>query len=416
MKTTGKLSCLTPGDGQYFFGYYDLCPWNRDESKTLALRTDFLDRLPEAGDEAEVLILEQGHAPRRVARTRAWNWQLGARLQWLPASRGEEIVFNTLDGTGQRAEILDPATGERRSLPLPVFTVAPDGSRALSLNFQALKRLRPSYGYPGTFDAGEEDGIFSIDIRTGARRCIVPLDRLRSWGGAGSARGREDWVNHILIAPGGKRFCFLHRWSLPGGGVYSRLFAADMDGGNLACLLDSGNVTHCGWRNDRELAAWGRLPGATTAVKRNRFLSRGAGLLLPLYRRLAAGRRGAGRDAYILLSDPGGPVGPVGEGLFPGDGHCSFSPDGRWMLTDTYPDPDHRRRLLLYDLDERELSRLGTFSSLPSPRFRLGPGWDTGGSRCDLHPRWNRAGTGICFDSVHEGERRVYRLDLEFGR
>ena len=32
--------------------------------------------------------------------------------------------------------------------------------------------------------------------------------------------------------------------------------------------------------------------------------------------------------------------------------------------------------------------------------------------RCDLHPRWNRKGNAITFDSTHEGFRGIYRVEL----
>jgi len=32
--------------------------------------------------------------------------------------------------------------------------------------------------------------------------------------------------------------------------------------------------------------------------------------------------------------------------------------------------------------------------------------------RCDLHPRWNRDGTKVCIDSLHEGSRQIYVLDV----
>jgi len=32
--------------------------------------------------------------------------------------------------------------------------------------------------------------------------------------------------------------------------------------------------------------------------------------------------------------------------------------------------------------------------------------------RCDLHPRWSRDGKQVCFDSVPEGKRRIYVVDV----
>ena len=37
---------------------------------------------------------------------------------------------------------------------------------------------------------------------------------------------------------------------------------------------------------------------------------------------------------------------------------------------------------------------------------------EDGTLRCDLHPRWNRDGRQVCIDSIHEGNRHMYVLDV----
>ena len=85
------------------------------------------------------------------------------------------------------------------------------------------------------------------------------------------------------------------------------------------------------------------------------------------------------------------------------NGHCSFTRDGRWMLTDTGPDENSLRTVYLWDMLEERKVILGRF--LSPPPFR-------GEIRCDPHPRWSRDESQICFDSVHAGTRQVYVVDV----
>lgn len=88
------------------------------------------------------------------------------------------------------------------------------------------------------------------------------------------------------------------------------------------------------------------------------------------------------------------------------DGHCSYSPDGKLVVTDTYP---NRKRIAAVYLCSETGGKQGTIKRLArvSAPFRY-----DNDCRCDLHPRWNREGTKVCIDSVHEGKRGLYVIPV----
>ena len=90
--------------------------------------------------------------------------------------------------------------------------------------------------------------------------------------------------------------------------------------------------------------------------------------------------------------------------FFLADGHVSYSPDREWVLYDSYPKPDGCRELYLYDLKNRKGGLLGRFMTMQHPTIEI---------RCDLHPVWAPSGKQISFDSVHEGFRGIYTMNVE---
>ena len=64
---------------------------------------------------------------------------------------------------------------------------------------------------------------------------------------------------------------------------------------------------------------------------------------------------------------------------------------------------DGMREVLVFDEQTEQVIGLGRFH-VP-PRYR-------GSVRCDLHPRWNHDGNLVCIDSVHQGSRQMYVLDV----
>jgi hypothetical protein len=369
---------VTRGPKHHFFGYYDKSPWDTSGRYLLALEAPFADRAPEAEEAATVglIDMEEGCAFTPLASTRAWNWQQGAMLQWLPGAE-HTAVFNAAREGAFGAVLLDLRSGEQRLLPRPIYAVSRDGRRALTPSFSRLHRLRPGYGYASAPDPYEhalhpaEDGISSMDLATGESRLIVTYDQIANWDRQPSMEGYPHWFNHLQINTDDSRFAFLHRWRNAAGQWYTRLFTANFDGTEIRCLSDHEMVSHYDWRDESHILAWAR-------------------------------RHGRG-DHYYLFTDGRDEIETVGADVLPTDGHCSYSPDRRWVLTDTYPDEEHMRTLLLYDPAANRRVPLGRFLSPPAL---------TGAFRCDLHPRWSRDGRQVCFDSVHTGERQMYVIDV----
>lgn len=382
MSAAPTARAVTAGPRHHFFGYYDKFPWNAGGRYLLGLETTFFDRPPTAADVAVVgmVDLEAGNRWIPLAETRAWNWQQGTMLQWLGSDPEGTILFNLREEERFAAVLLQVQTGARRVLPRPVYAASRDGRQALSVNFARIAANRPGYGYAGLPDPWAEDphpaedGIHRMDLGTGEYRLVVSLDQVVGYRPKPGMAGPRHWFNHLQFNPSGTRFLFLHRWVEPGRGRLTRLFTADPDGGRLRCLADHDLVSHFDWRDDTHVLAWARQPGIG--------------------------------DRFFLFPDREGDPEIVGDGLLTEDGHCSYSPDGGWLMTDTYPDRvEGKRRLLLYDLIRRQLHEVDRFWAIPD---RI-----TGEIRCDLHPRWSRDGRQVCFDSVHEGSRQIYVVDVD---
>ncbi len=374
---------VTPVDRHAYFGYYDKFPWDATSRYLLALSPTFIDRQPTANDSVEIgmIDLEDGNRWIPVAETHAWNWQQGTMLHWLPkaptASPDEqEIVFNERVDAESRfgSVVLNPFTGKRRSLPRPIYCLRPDGKQALSVNFARIAHTRPGYGYEGIPDRGfdvlapEDDGIWSMDMTTGETLRITSIREMTKLSPKPDFPDGKHWFNHLQYNTDGSRFIFLHRWGRDGGVRWgTRMLTANPDGTDVRIIADDGMTSHFDWRDPAHILAWARQ-----------------------------NERG---DHYYLFDARTGDAELVGGDVLTTDGHCSYSPNREWVLTDTYPDKTHHRTLILYHPKTDTRVDIGRFYSPPEV---------TGPFRCDLHPRWSRDGRSVCVDSAHESMRGMY--------
>lgn len=419
------ITGISKSPKHHFFGYYDKCPWSPDEKLLLTMETDLNNHFPH-GERAGIGIidLENKYKISIVSHTRAWNWQQGAMLQWHP-SLSDTILFNDCIEKQFVCIQYNITTGNRKILPQPVAAVNHSGTSALSLNYARLYNVRRDYGYEGVSDPWrknlypEEDGIYSLDLRTGVHRLLISTHQISNYEPQSSLRGVRHWINHIAYNMDDSRFCFLHRYEIPRLNRFgTRLFTANVDGSDLRCLWNS-HVSHFDWRDRNHILAWAVHQKALSKTSRAKelgvaLLKQNTGLykrlkMLPFLRaRLYGG-------AFFLFNDTETEENTykiVGKGVLTEDGHCSYSPNKKWILMDTYPDIHNHRHILLYSIKTGSCIDVGSFFSPPTSRNEL---------RCDLHARWDRTGKQVCFDSMHEGSRQMYILDVsgivkEFGK
>jgi WD40-like Beta Propeller Repeat len=357
-------------EGGVFFGYYDKSPWSPSMQQLIVHRL--------RAESAEILVLDRAsHACRTVGMSNTWNHQQGCMAQWLPWSAGRSLIFNDSQN-GSLVSRIVTTDGEQTLVPLPIQAVHPTAPGALSINYRRLARLRPEYGYAinvknfAPDQPLDRDGIWYVDLRTGDSWLLFSLAALSESDPHPEMQQSEHKINHAMYSPAGTRFIFLHRWMGRRGG-FSRLYVAGEAGTGLRLLLEGRVVSHCTWLDEEHVLVWGRAPEAG--------------------------------DRYYLIDVTTGERSVVAHGSLDiyGDGHPSFSPDRRWLVTDSYPDRARQRHLLLYYCETGQVVEIARF---------FAPWRFDGASRCDLHPRWSPDGGWICVDSVHTGTRMTYLLDV----
>ncbi len=378
---TPPVRAITRGPKAHWFAYYDKLQFDPTGRYVLGMQVDFEDRNPKPDDVVRVgmVDLQDGDRWIELGESRAWNWQQGCMLQWIPGTDAQ-VLWNDREGDRFVTRILDVKTRETRTLPLPVYAVAPDGKSAVSADFARVHDQRPGYGYVGLPDAhAEEDapatsGVWWMDLATGEHRLVFSTaDALKVGAPSADWTGAKHALYHLLYSPDGKRVAMVHRWAKRGGERFSsRLLTIDPQGGEPRVVHPGRYVSHFWWRDPEHITAW-------------------------------AWHDSAGAQFYAF-PERGGPPELIAPEAMREDGHVSYLPGNRFILNDTYPDVHLRQHPYLYDLVEKRRIPLGHFVSNTTRG-----GLDL---RCDTHPRFSRDGGSVVIDSTHEGQRQMYLIDV----
>lgn len=363
-----SIKPISPSDNmESFWGYYDSSPYYKGKY----LFHSFENKNGRSFRNTNVIEIRIND--KKVSETSSWNWQQGSRLFWFDE---HHIIHNVFDGSSIGTKILNIVKEESQFITPSVYAFHQPTKKALGIDFKRLGHFDPAYGYPNhahlepnTFN-DKKDGIYSIDIENNLSRLIISFDHLKNFQKQKSMEKAGHSVNHLQISPDGKRFIFIHRWYLADGRKFSRLISSNFNGEELFLLADDGMVSHCNWKNNHEIVGWMKMKNEN--------------------------------NAYFLLTDQTRSFKKLSPEFLNEDGHPSFSPCGKYLLTDTYPDRSRMSHLLLLHIPDQKLTVLGSFYS---PLNFVNTG------RCDLHPRFSSKHK-ITIDSVHQGFRQMYELDI----
>ena len=368
--TCKKVSNVTL---ESFFGYYDKSPSNNSNTKVIFHSSQYpTSKIPAINKPVTICLKDiKTDQTLVVEKTSAYNWQQGSRLQWLDDDR---FIFNYFDFTGQKyvSKLYSVMNENSIVIPYPVYDCF--NNTAISIDFERLYQLNPDYGYKPftpkkiTFNI-TNDGVFLIDLLNGNIKLLLSYSDVLDTHSKPTMKNAIHKINHLMFSPDGCSFVFLHRW-YHNKMKYDALMYYNLKSGKCTCLSDDDMVSHCCWKDNHTLICWLRK------------------------------KHEGDKYYFVSTNDNSRTEIDCKINLF-GDGHPTVSMN--LLLFDSYPDKARMKKLNIYNMENRQLIDIGLFFE-PLKYY--------GVTRCDLHPKWSKNGKTIFVDSVHEGKRQLYELEI----
>jgi hypothetical protein len=373
-----KAAQMTPvvtlkNNQESFFGYYDKFPMNNESWVLSHISNSKTSQNANSKSPIGINVTNISTGKSiEVGTSCAFNWQQGARLQWLTS---DLFIYNDF----QDGKYVSKVYSLCRNTEVKVFDSPVQDSfqdkYLLSLNYRRLYTLTDDYGYDNLpklnkteLEDLQNDGIFKIDFETGASKLIYSLDQIVNCDYKSIFKESIHSVNHIMINNAGTAFIFIHRY-YKNGIRYDRLMYADFK--QLKVLVDKDMVSHCYWMTNTKIIGYLRYDNQNAYFEIDTLTNE------------------------ITLNQK------MSE-LQIGDGHPNASQNQ--IVFDSYPNKSRMQKLFLYDNAENKVDELmEVFNGLSYQNQ----------SRCDLHPRFNKEEKILFFDTVFENGRKHFYIKLK---
>ena len=363
----------------FFFGFHDVSPFDSTDQYLLANHLLIPKRMPKPGEELEVGLFKKAddwNAFQALAKSTAWNYHKGCRLQWLGK---DKLIFNDHNGDQLVSQVYSKEGEHLKTVDYPMDAVSKDGKWASSFSYERLEHLMGGYGYP--YEDGEafieekfpeNTGLYLLNIENNSRRLLLSIAEMKNTGVIPEqVMDQTHFVTHTLFSPDGRYLSFLHRSVNRKSTLkrWSRLLVFDLETNSCHVAPTDDMVSHYVWNELNQIIAYCRVEGI---------------------------------DSHVLFETP--TLETYKRVAFPrlnSDGHQSFASNTSFV-TDTYPDKWRMANLYMVHVETEEVELIARLNSFK--RFQSIPNnhW-----ACDLHPRMNNAGDMVCFDSVHTGKRAL---------
>ena len=422
----------TDSEFSEWFGYYNYDVISCDGNRMLCNRAKFDGRAITVQDNIELgwYDLDTGNW-NEIGNTNSFNWQQGAMLQWIPETENK-VVYNCAIGDKFKSVIYDVKTKQKKIIDFPVYCLTPDGKYSISLNYERSYWCR-AYHYQNIINkkynvrVAEDDGVFCVDLENGNVTRIIDINDVIKFDFEEVFNKSKHWLEHIMISPDGSKITFLHRFSF-GDGYKTRICISDINGENLQVIPGYHNKewSHFGWKGDKEFCIY-TVDNGEFAVKYTEKVMQNNALkvkessnknikdkckdfikeILPQ----VVKDRIIGRKKYYqhYVENESGlfTLQDIYDGyLLNIDGHPSFTKDGKYMITDSYPDERGYQRLIIYNTINKKGIIIGKFYAA----FKGNP------ASCDLHPKLCFNDNYIVVDTAYSGKHRMNVLKINWDR
>ena len=266
-KILPPVRVITKGPKHHWFGYYDKFEFDPTDRYVLGMEVDFEHRQPTPDDEISVgmVDLQDGDRWIELGRTKAWCWQQGCMLQWIPG-----ITIGSDLERPRRRSIRQPHP-RRKNTKNSYATVADlrAHSRRQNGSFGRLQpaercssRLRLRWHLRQNFNelVPDKTGVYHVDMKSGEKQMLFSVAEIVHRGPRlVTMKDAKHYFIHLLANPYSPRFILLHRWIGPQG-TGTRMFTASLDGSDIRLIDANGFTSHFIWRDATHILAFSNQP------------------------------------------------------------------------------------------------------------------------------------------------------------